>query len=65
MKSSLGRRVRRSSIMRCAYSNKAAVALIDLLHVLLEGDAERQAHVGGNVGQPSPLALIEAEQEAE
>ena len=37
---------------------------VDLRHVLLEGDAERQAHVAGNVGQPPPLALIEAEQDA-
>ena len=36
---------------------------IDLCNVLLEVDAERQAHVGGNVGEPPPLALIEAEQD--
>src|SRR6186997_1910941 len=39
--------------------------LIDLLHVLLEGDAKCEAHVGGYVGQPPPLALIEPEKNAD
>ena len=38
--------------------------VVDFRHVLLEGDAKREPHVGGNVGQPPPLALIEAKQKA-
>ena len=64
MKSSPGGRVRRSVDHAVCVFEQGGGRPIDLRNVLLEVDAERETHVGGNVGEPAPLALIEAEQEA-